>query len=866
MTYRTYGNDPSGPGGDVTPDTVDMTMTFPSITVAKTAVSDATDARAGQPFTWQVVATNASGPTVDDAFDVAVTDTLPPGWSYVANSARVTTPYATGSAIEPACAPSCASGATLSWPGLVSGVGQPLAPGATITVRLDATPGPSLLAVGTTGTHDHVNTAAAAAADRSGASANADGGFVGPNATATARIRRADLHLSKSVSAGPYHFGADADYTVTVANDGPDTATNVRVDDQLPPGLTYRSTVSATQGTYVSSNGRWAVGTLANGASATLVIRARISAVGTIVNTAQVATSDQWDPDSTPGNASTTPAEDDTASVSITSLSTSIGDTVWYDTDGNGSQNGAEPGIPGVTVSLESAGNDGTFGTADDFWGPDGISGSADDITTTSTTTNSTGSYAFAGLPLGHYRVAVDPASLPGGLSQTYDDDAGSGGSLDHRSGVITLSNSTPYLGADFGYRGTGSIGDTVWADDNANGVLDGGEVGIANATVIVTWAGFDGTPGNADDVSWSATTSAGGTYLVDHLPAGHFVVTVDHDSLPAGYTNVFDPDATHDGTTQTTLSGGQHCTDMDFGYQQQADLAVTKTHSGNFSVGSDESYTVTARNLGPATATPVTVTDTLPAGLTYVSMTGTGFACSASGQVVTCGSTTPMGAGSSVELTLVVSVGAAAAPSVTNVVTISSPVVDPVPSNNRAEDPTAVPYADMSLAKTLTSDLRAGQRATYRFDVMNHGPSIAPTGVVVTDSLPTGLSYVSASGEGWSCAESSGVVRCTATAPIAVGVTGTINLIAEVAANAAGTLANSATVNGPTVGSGGFVDPVQSNNDSSASATVLAAETSRGSLATTGIESALLVALGLASLFAGTAVLRGRRRRPADG
>lgn len=182
------------------------------------------------------------------------------------------------------------------------------------------------------------------------------------------------------------------DYTVRVTNDGPDTATTVRVDDLLPATMAYRSTVSASQGSYVSSTGRWSVGTLTNGGFATLVIRARIASVGTIVNTAEVGTSDQWDPDSTPGNASSAPTEDDTAAASITTAPTSLGDLVWFDADGDHSRDSNEPGIPNVTVTLESAGNDNTFGTADDFWGPDGVASTSDDITTTSTTTNSTGS------------------------------------------------------------------------------------------------------------------------------------------------------------------------------------------------------------------------------------------------------------------------------------------------------------------------------------------------------------------------------------------------------------------------------------------------------------------------------------------
>jgi hypothetical protein len=60
-------------------------------------------------------------------------------------------------------------------------------------------------------------------------------------------------------------------------------------------------------------------------------------------------------------------------------------------------------------------------------------------------------------------------------------------------------------------------------------------------------------------------------------------------------------------------------------------DLRVTKSHSGNFTVGVNGVYTITVDNsLGTASTTGVvTVVDT-PAGLTFVSATGTGWACSA--------------------------------------------------------------------------------------------------------------------------------------------------------------------------------------------------------------------------------------------
>jgi uncharacterized repeat protein (TIGR01451 family) len=68
-------------------------------------------------------------------------------------------------------------------------------------------------------------------------------------------------------------------------------------------------------------------------------------------------------------------------------------------------------------------------------------------------------------------------------------------------------------------------------------------------------------------------------------------------------------------------------------------DLRLTKTHVGNFTVGGNNVYTLTVSNLAgnQREDNTVVVTDTLPAGLTFVSGVGTGWTCGASGQTVTC-------------------------------------------------------------------------------------------------------------------------------------------------------------------------------------------------------------------------------------
>ncbi len=66
-------------------------------------------------------------------------------------------------------------------------------------------------------------------------------------------------------------------------------------------------------------------------------------------------------------------------------------------------------------------------------------------------------------------------------------------------------------------------------------------------------------------------------------------------------------------------------------GFAPAPDLALSKTHIGNLMAGTDGSYTLTVSNVGNGpTANPITVTDTLPAALTYASSSGTNWSCSA--------------------------------------------------------------------------------------------------------------------------------------------------------------------------------------------------------------------------------------------
>ncbi|PQJ78674.1 hypothetical protein BTO18_05505 [Polaribacter porphyrae] len=162
----------------------------------------------------------------------------------------------------------------------------------------------------------------------------------------------------------------------------------------------------------------------------------------------------------------------------------SIGDTVWYDADGNEVKNGSESGLEGATVTLDP----GTPGNA------------ADDVTTT---TDANGNYSFNNLPAGNYTVSVDVSTVTGGLPAnvtisdlvpTYDND----GTASVSRSNISLATDEDNVDQDFGYSSRCTIGATVGVvtandpdadginntcdlDDDNDGILDTDE-GCGNA------------------------------------------------------------------------------------------------------------------------------------------------------------------------------------------------------------------------------------------------------------------------------------------------------------------------------------------------------------------------------------------------
>jgi uncharacterized repeat protein (TIGR01451 family) len=115
----------------------------------------------------------------------------------------------------------------------------------------------------------------------------------------------ADLSIAKSTNAAQAATGSTITYTINVTNNGPDAATNVIVSDDLPAGLQL-VTATPSQGTCSATDPVTCnLGTLANGASATITLQALVTATtGSISNTASVTSGVT---DGTPGNNSSTP-------------------------------------------------------------------------------------------------------------------------------------------------------------------------------------------------------------------------------------------------------------------------------------------------------------------------------------------------------------------------------------------------------------------------------------------------------------------------------------------------------------------------------------------------------------------------------
>ena len=232
-------------------------------------------------------------------------------------------------------------------------------------------------------------------------------------------------------------------------------------------------------------------------------------------------------------------------------------------------------------------------------------------------------------------------------------------------------------------------------------------------------------------------------------------------------------------------------------------DLAIAKSHVGSFhQTQAGAAYTISVSNVGQATTTAlVTVTDTLPAGLTATAIGGVGWECAAL-PALSCTRGDGVDPGTSFpDLNVTVNVGAHAPASVTNSATVSGGG-ETNTANDTANDVTTIlPASDLTITKTHGgAAFTPGQTgANYTLTVSNVGSGATFGTVTVTDTLPNvpnPLVPTAITGTGWTC--DLPTLTCTRSDVLAVNasyppITVTVNVPANIQPN----VTNTATVSG---------------------------------------------------------------------
>lgn len=655
----------------------------------------------------------------------------------------------------------------------------------------------------------------------------------------------ADLGVVKTVP--PTSTAGDVPFSVTITNNGPDPAATVQLTDPLPSGMSF---VSATQNTgpsfscsvpSVGTNGTitCTIATLNTGVTATFTFVGNIPA-GTTPGTGFVntATASSTTPDPNSGNDS------GTATVTITATT-----DLFVSKDG-----------PGTAA----AGSDVTFTITAGNGGPDDGNISLSDtlpgtMTFVSITQNSGPALPCPTQPTPGSGGTINcMGTLAAGETVTYSLVANIPGGT---SPGTTFTNAATVSGNAFDPNSENNTGAAAVT------------VPIPNADMIIVKNGPNGAAPDTD-VTYDITVVNGGpspataASLTDPLPGTMTFVSITQNSGPAfdcssvpspgtngtvtctiaslgnGVSANFTlvghiPPGTPQGTSFTNTATVSSSTADDNPDNNQStttvtvsavDLSVTKSGPATVNAGQNISYNLTFANAGPDTAIAANMSDTLPSGTTFVSLTPTGGNVSpfcttpppGSAGTVSCSlASFPAGGNASYTLVLNVNGNNGDGTIIANVVTADSDSFDTNPANNSAgSSATVAGVADVGVTKSGPASVVAGSNISYSISVTNSGPSPA-SNTQLTDNLPAGTTFVSltlASGPPAICstpsAGANGTITCT-WASLASGATTTYTLVANVPSSATGTVVNTANVSTSTN------DPNGANNSSTTTATV---------------------------------------------
>jgi uncharacterized repeat protein (TIGR01451 family) len=172
--------------------------------------------------------------------------------------------------------------------------------------------------------------------------------------------------------------------------------------------------------------------------------------------------------------------------------------------------------------------------------------------------------------------------------------------------------------------------------------------------------------------------------------PGSSATVTIVAASLPTLRTSL-----TNTATataTETEVDPTNNSATATTAVNASIDLAITKVDSQDpVAAGGTLTYTIVVTNNGPSTANAVTVTDVLPANLTFTSGTATGGGTVTNAAGTVTGNLGTIAPGASVTMTLVTAVSNTATGSLSNTATVSGTETDSNPANNSATQATAI-------------------------------------------------------------------------------------------------------------------------------------------------------------------------------
>ena len=731
----------------------------------------------GSSSVYTIVATN-NGPS--DVLGATVSDPLPAG---------ITTATWT-------CAASSGSSCTASGSGAINDAAVNLKSGGTATYTLS-------LAVPSNFMASLVNTA----------TVTNPAGVTDPvptNNTATdtdTLSAFADIALAKIVDNATPNVGDNVTFTITATNNGPSDATGVAATDALPSGFTYVSSSAAPGTSYDSSTGVWTIGALDNGASLTLTITATVEQPGSLTNTVSVTASDQTDPDTSNNTAGSSingnPSADVQVNKSVDNAAPNVGNQVTFTINAKNAGPDDATGVqitdllPAGLTYVSSTISQGTYASGTGIWNVGGIlNGATQTLTITATVTQ-------AGTIL---NLATKTAENENDPVPTNNQ---SGATLNGQEADIqvvkTVDNADP------------NVGDTVVFTVTTTNLGPSPATGVQVTDVLP--AGLTLTSAVPSAGTYNTTSGVWNIGNLDASGAGAVVTLTITAKVaqPGSITNtatVTAEDQTDPNTTNNTSSSSLSGT-------PSADLVVTKSGPASATAGNTVTYTVTIVNNGPSDAAAVSVADTTPTGLTFVSNTGdctTAYPC-ALGTIVNGDTRT-------ITSTYSVPSNYTTPTTITNTATATSTTPDPNTANNTGTTSAnlGAAVANLSIVKSGTATVMVGGTITYSLLISNAGPSSAD-GSTFSDTLPAGLTFVSVS-----CGTASGGAACGPAANSGGTVSGTVSTlppsgsvtitIVATAPNAATTVTNTATVTPPA----GTTDSDPSDNTSSTDTTVSAA------------------------------------------